>query len=80
MTVNLALLRPCLEVILNPAWWYNRLVEHYAEAFWLANGGNLFIRTIATMLEGIRTAPGHAVVRRRQSPRLSAGGQLRTRG
>jgi hypothetical protein len=49
MTVNVTLLRPCLELILDPAWWYNRLVEHYAEAFWLVGGGDLMIRTIETV-------------------------------
>lgn len=57
MTVNLALLRPCLEVILDPAWWYNRLVEQYAEAFWLASGGDLFIRTIETVCLEYGVAP-----------------------
>jgi hypothetical protein len=49
MTIKVTLLRPCLELIVDPAWWYNRLVEHYAEAFWLAGGGDLMIRTIETV-------------------------------
>ena len=49
MTINLTLLRPCVELIVDPAWWYNRLVEHYAEAFWLASGGDQMIRTIETV-------------------------------
>ncbi|GAA1883748.1 HAD-IA family hydrolase [Asanoa iriomotensis] len=57
MTVNVNLLRPCVELILDPAWWYNRLVEHYAEAFWLAGGGDLMIRTIETVCLDCGVAP-----------------------
>jgi hypothetical protein len=49
MTVNVALLRPCVELITDPAWWYQRLVEHYAEAFWLAGDGDRIVRTIETV-------------------------------
>ncbi|MEV4706745.1 hypothetical protein [Actinoplanes sp. NPDC049316] len=49
MTVNLTLLRPCLELIVDPAWWYNRLIDNYAEAFWLAGGDDLMIHTIETV-------------------------------
>jgi hypothetical protein len=49
MTTNLTLFHPCLELIVDPAWWYHRLVEHYAEAFWFAGGGDLMIRIIETV-------------------------------
>jgi hypothetical protein len=57
MPVNVTLLDSCLELILDPAWWYNRLVEHYAEAFWLAGGGDLMIRTIETVCLNCHVPP-----------------------
>ena len=65
MTTNLTLFRPCLELIVDPAWWYNRLVEHYAEAFWLAGGGDLMIRTIETVCLDCQVPPlGESLSRR----------------
>jgi hypothetical protein len=46
MTVDATLLSGCLELIVEPAWWYFEIVDFYAEAFWLAGGGDLIIRTI----------------------------------
>jgi hypothetical protein len=46
MTVDATLLSSCVEVIVDPAWWYFQVVDFYAEAFWLAGGGDLIIATI----------------------------------
>jgi hypothetical protein len=57
MTVDTTLLRCCLELIVDPAWWYFRLVEHYAEAFWLAGGADLMIRTIGKVCLDCQVTP-----------------------
>jgi hypothetical protein len=46
MTVDTTLLSCCMELIVDPAWWCFQIVDYYAEAFWLAGGGDLIIRTI----------------------------------
>src|SRR4051812_32478753 len=65
MTVNVALLRPCVELIIDPAWWYQRLVERYAEAFWLAGDGDRIVRTIETVCLACDVTPlGDSLSRR----------------
>ena len=46
MTADATLLSACLELIVEPAWWYFQIVDYYAEAFWLAGGGDLIIGTV----------------------------------
>ena len=50
MPVNESLLRPCLELIVDPLWWYTQAARYYAEAFWAVGGGDLIIQTIETVL------------------------------
>lgn len=46
MTADATLLSSCVEVIVEPAWWYFQVVDFYAEAFWLAGGSDLIIAAI----------------------------------
>jgi hypothetical protein len=46
MMVDTTLLRSCVELIVDLAWWYFEVVGFYADMFWLAGGGDLFVGTI----------------------------------
>lgn len=46
MPVNESLLGTCIGLMSQPYWWYTRLVEHYADTFWLVGGGDLILHTI----------------------------------
>jgi hypothetical protein len=46
MTAATTVLYSWAELIIDPAWWYFRVVDFYADAFWVAGGGDLIVDAI----------------------------------